>query len=232
MENLQEFDDRINSFQSNSIPNEPVFGIPTSLKGKVAPGTGTLQPFYGDTIAYFLDAQGTRIVGTISDDLHVRFGGSLSQPLPSAMAHVTLHDLHASSSREQVLPVMEAEALIAARLVAEARAIGPIRMMCMAVFNLMNTSVAIGIRPANENEHHKLLMARNLFDEVAPPLEPFTPHITLAYYRPVPPTPIPVIEFREALNEFTGYIRGEPIILTPDHLHLMHFNSMGNYWTV
>ncbi|MBO3724889.1 hypothetical protein J5X07_07585 [Actinomyces bowdenii] len=229
MEELQEFDERITSFQSDSVPDEPVFGLPASLKEKIAPGCGALQPFHGDTIAYFLDARVMGLAGAIADELHLRFGESLSQPLPAAMAHVTLHDLHASSNREQVLPVMESGTAIAARLVAQARAIGPIRAVCTAVFNLMNTSAAIGLRAANAEEHRKLVRARSLFDEMVPS-GPFTPHITLAYYRPEPPVPLPPIDFRHALNELTGRIRGEPLTLAPDHLHLMRFDSMGNYW--
>ncbi|WP_244925114.1 hypothetical protein [Actinomyces bowdenii] len=80
MEELQEFDERITSFQSDSVPDEPVFGLPASLKEKIAPGCGALQPFHGDTIAYFLDARVMGLAGAIADELHLRFGESLSQP--------------------------------------------------------------------------------------------------------------------------------------------------------
>ena len=231
METLHEFDKRIGMFQTNSVPDEPVFGLPPSLEEKVAPRVGSLLPFHGDTIAYFLDDQVRELVGLIANDLHTRFGESLSLPLPVDMAHVTLHDLHASPDRAQVRPSVEAGTARAAELVAQAREIGSIHTMCTAVFNLMNTSVVIGIRAANENEHRKLLTTRGMFDEIVPS-EPFTPHITLAYYRPAMPVPLPPNEFRDALGELTGRDTGNPVAIAPERMNAMRFDSMANYWAV
>lgn len=66
METLHEFDKRIGMFQTNSVPDEPVFGLPPSLEEKVAPRVGSLLPFHGDTIAYFLDDQVRELVGLIA----------------------------------------------------------------------------------------------------------------------------------------------------------------------
>ena len=231
METLHEFDKRIGMFQTNSVPDEPVFGLPPSLEEKVAPRVGSLLPFHGDTIAYFLDDQVRELVGLIANDLHARFGESLSEPLPVEMAHVTLHDLHASPDRDQVRPLVEASSARASALVARARGIGPIRTVATAVFNMMNTSAVIGVRAVDEEEHRKLLMARGLFDEVVPS-GPFTPHITVAYYRPAMPVPLPPNEFRDALGELTGRVTGNPVALAPERLHAMRFDSMANYWAV
>ncbi|MBW3070355.1 MULTISPECIES: hypothetical protein [unclassified Actinomyces] len=229
METLHGFDERVGEFQVNSVPGEPVFGLPASLEEKVTPRVGVLRPFYGDTIAYFLDDRVRELAGEIAHDLHGRFGESLSRPLPTEMAHVTLHDLHAGPDRAQVWPLVEADAGKAAELVARARAVGPIRTRCTTVFNLVNTSVVVGIRAADEDEHRKLLSARALFDEIVPS-GPFTPHITLAYYRPTAPTPLAPGALRAALSEFTARVTGTPVMLAPERLHVLHFDSMGNYW--
>jgi len=91
------------------------------------------------------------------------------------------------------------------------------------------TSVVIGLRAADEDEHHKLLSARALFDEIVPS-GPFTPHITLAYYRPTTPAPLEPERLRDALTELTGSVGGNPVVLAPERLHLLHFDSMSNYW--
>lgn len=231
METLNEFDARIEVFQTNSVPDEPVFGLPASLEEKVSPRVGALQPFHGDTVAYFLDDHVRELIGALTDDLYARFGGSLSVPLPLEMAHVTLHDLHASSDRVKVRSAMETSTKIMTDLVVQARDLGPIHTTCTAVFNLMNTSVVIGIRAADENEHRKLLMAQSLFDVIVPS-GPFTPHITVAYYRPAASTPLSPIEFRDALGEYTGRVEGRPVLLAPERLHGLRFDSMGNYWAV
>ena len=158
METLHEFDERIGSFQTDSVPYEPVFALPPSLEEKVAPRSGSLRPFHGNTVAYFLDDRVRDLVGSIASDLHARFGESLSEPLPVEMAHVTLHDLHASPDRDQVRPLVEASSARASALVARARGIGPIRTVATAVFNMMNTSAVIGVRAVDEEDHRKLLM--------------------------------------------------------------------------
>ena len=230
METLHEFDERIGSFQTDSVPYEPVFALPPSLEEKVAPRSGSLRPFHGDTVAYFLDDRVRDLVGSIASDLHARFGESLSEPLPVEMAHVTLHDLHASPDRDQVRPLVEASSARASALVARARGIGP-SARGTAVFNMMNTSAVIGVRAVDEEDHRKLLMARGLFDEVVPS-GPFTPHITVAYYRPAMPVPLPPGEFRDALARLTGRVTGFPVALAPERLHTLRFDSMGGYWAV
>lgn len=80
METLHEFDERIGSFQTDSVPYEPVFALPPSLEEKVAPRSGSLLPFHGDTVAYFLDDRVRDLVGSIASSLHARFGESLSLP--------------------------------------------------------------------------------------------------------------------------------------------------------
>ena len=231
METLHEFDERTGSFQTDSVPYEPVFALPPSLEEKVAPRSGSLRPFHGNTVAYFLDDRVRDLVGSIASSLHARFGESLSLPLPVEMAHVTLHDLHASPDRDQVRPLVEASSARASALVARARGIGPIRTVATTVFNMMNTSAVIGVRAVDEEEHRKLLTARGLFAEVVPS-GPSTPHITLAYYRPAMPVPLPPDEFRDALAQLTGRVAGVSVALAPERLHALRFDSMGDYWAV
>ncbi|MDO4899763.1 2'-5' RNA ligase family protein [Actinomyces sp.] len=231
METLREFDARVDLFQTNSVPDEPGFGLPESLEEKVSPRDGALRPFHGVTVAYFLDGQAQELVGTLTEDLYARFGGSLSAPLPLAMAHVTLHDLYASPDPKTLRQMMSASAKTATDLVTHARDVGSIHTTCTAVFNMVNTSVVIGIRATDEGEHRKLLAARGLFDTIVPS-GPFTPHITVAYYRPAAPAPLSPTKLRNTLSEYTQKIQGRPILLAPERLHALYFDSMDNYWEV
>ncbi|MBE6476033.1 MAG: 2'-5' RNA ligase family protein [Actinomyces succiniciruminis] len=96
---------------------------------------------------------------------------------------------------------------------------------------MVNTSVVVGIRAVDEGEHHKLLSVRALFDEIVPS-GPFTPHITVAYYRPDAPIPLASDALRAALSELTVQITGKSIVLAPERLHALYFDSMSNYWAV
>ena len=50
------------------------------------------------------------------------------------------------------------------------------------IFNMVNTSLVLGLFPVNEEEYDKLMKLYSLFDEVKELSYPLTPHITLAYY--------------------------------------------------
>ena len=47
---------------------------------------------------------------------------------------------------------------------------------------MVNTSLVLGLYPADEEEYEKLMKLYSLFDEVKELGYPLTPHITLAYY--------------------------------------------------
>lgn len=231
MESLAEFSARVLPFQTNSVPDESVFGLPSSLSTKVAPRSGELKPFYGDTVAFFLSESVQQLVGKVSEELYVRMGDSLSLPLPLEMAHVTLHDLHADTAFERIASPIAAAAEKLPELVAEAQNIEPILTSCTTAFNLMNTSVVIGLIPADETEHEKLLRARRLFDEIRPS-DPFTPHITLAYYRPDAAVPIMPQKFRSVLTDLSEMVANKPVPLKPELLYALRFDSMANYWKI
>ncbi len=198
------------------------------LSHKVAPATGEFRPFHGDTIAYFLDQPTRDMVHHVTDLLIERHGPSLSARLHTDQAHVTLHDLHADVDPERVRALVHARPQRAAELVAQARRLGPIHMLGTRVFNLVNTSIVIGLRPAEDQAHEALLAARALFDEFVPS-GPFTPHITLAYYRPQPPVALVPAELRATLSELTRLVQGVPVVLHPGRLHHLHFGSMNSY---
>ena len=57
-----------------------------------------------------------------------------------------------------------------------------IKMKSKYIFNMVNTSLVLGLYPVNEKEYNKLMNLYYLFDDVKKLNYPLTPHITLAYY--------------------------------------------------
>lgn len=234
MESLEDFQLRIRGFQFDSVPYEDEFGLPPSLNEKVCAQTGQLRPFFGSTVAYFLSnfpEGGKETVAQVSNSLYRDFAHALAEPLPLELAHVTLHDLYASPVLESIWHQLEASVSRVNYLVERARAIGPMRLQCTAVFNLMNTSIVIGLAAADADEHAKLLAARELFDELVPGAA-FTPHITLAYYRPGASSWLDPQALRARLAELTQQVVGVPVVLQPQELFGLHFDSMKNYWPI
>ena len=50
------------------------------------------------------------------------------------------------------------------------------------IFNMVNTSLVLGLYPADEDEYRGLMELYYIFDSVKELSYPLTPHITLAYY--------------------------------------------------
>lgn len=231
METYESLNQRIASFQVESVPHETVFRLSPALADKITPYSGEYKPFFGDTVAYFLGQEGRDMIATVMNVLYERFGASLSVPLPLEISHVTLHDLRAGNSIEPIWREMELTAKRLKQLVREARRLGAIRTVGTAVFNLMNTSIAIGLTPENRGEHQKLLHARTLFDEIVPSAL-YTPHVTLAYYRPEMPDPLSPDYLRATLAELSIEVKGKLVVLEPAKLFALRFDAMNRYWEI
>ena len=57
-----------------------------------------------------------------------------------------------------------------------------IRLKSTYLFNMVDTSLVLGLFPADEDACHRLMGLYSMFDSVKKLNYPFTPHITLAYY--------------------------------------------------
>lgn len=228
METRDELIRRIASFQLDSLP-ESTLTLNPDLDEKVSAGTGALRPFFGSTTAYYLDDAALDLVAHVTDVLYAHHADDLCERLPLHQAHVTLHDLRASTRLDDVAADVFRDGEDAATCLRAAQALGPVTLTCTAVFNLVSMSIAIGLQPASDDNHERLHQARALFDPIVAS-KLFTPHITLAYYRPEQPSPIDVPALRKRLADLTDDIRGTEVALNPSRLHVLHFDSMAHYW--
>ncbi|MBO0898726.1 hypothetical protein J1G42_01965 [Cellulomonas sp. zg-ZUI222] len=77
----------------------------------------------------------------------------------------------------------------------------------------------------------RLLAARALLDEIVPS-GPFTPHVTLAYYRPAAASPVDPRHLARTLDRLTERVAGRLVTLAPERLRSTHFSTMATYWDV
>ncbi|MDO5081313.1 hypothetical protein [Buchananella hordeovulneris] len=228
-ESLAAFAARIGAFAADSVPHD--FAVNPAVAEKVAAETGRFLPFFGNTTAYLLPASAQEYVARLADTLHARHGEHLAAPLPPALAHVTLHDLRASSQLAAVAADVFRDGPALGVAVAAARALGPVRCRLTYVFNLVNTSVVVGLQAVDEAAHRRLLAARDCVSHLVPHPH-FTPHLTLAYYRSGPVAPEFPPALAATLRELSLKVRDYEVELLPELLHGLHFSSMATYWPV
>lgn len=183
MESYKEFLSRINSFEKQELwlGNE-YFTINPSVHQKVN-DNNSFKTFYGDTVVFNLTDSEKEILASYVEQIYAAAPECFCEKLVSHTYHMTLHDLSNSPNLQDIATDMFYNELH----VLEKRNIvkpGKIKMKSKYIFNMVNTSLVLGLYPADENEYQKLMELYFLFDEVKQLSYPLTPHITLAYYNP------------------------------------------------
>ncbi|MBQ8538572.1 MAG: hypothetical protein IJ433_02870 [Ruminococcus sp.] len=181
METYKEFLDRINSFEKSEINlGDEYFKGSGSIALKVDEDN-SFRPFYGDTVVFNLDDTTKKILARIVDSINAVAPECFCERLVPNTFHMTLHDLSNSPVLEDVAVELFNNELKAVKI-AEKIVNQKIRMKSKYIFNMVNTSLVLGLYPASEEEYNKLMSLYYLFDDVKKLNYPLTPHITLSYY--------------------------------------------------
>ncbi len=181
MENYNEFLERINSFEKREVfyGNDYFHGNP-SIAQKVN-RENRFQPFYGDTMVFDLDCDTKEKIAKIVEKLYANVPECFCEKLVANTFHMTLHDLSNSSVLQDVAAEVFENELKVVEII---KGIQPqtIRMKSKYIFNMVGTSLVMGLYPATEEDYVKLMTLYEKFNEVKHLNYPLTPHITLAYY--------------------------------------------------
>jgi len=181
METYKEFLDRINSFEKKDISlGDTYFAGNPSLAQKVD-ANNEFRKFYGDTIVFDLDNATKEKLAEYVEKIYATVPECFCEKLISNTFHMTLHDLSNAPMLEDVAVEVfdnEWKVLELKKNVDTAK----IKMKSKCIFNMVNTSLVLGLYPVDEEEYEKLIKLYFLFDEVKELGYPLTPHITLAYY--------------------------------------------------
>ncbi len=116
----------------------------------------------------------------------------LAERLPASTIHMTLHDLISPevcsmASAQEYNQKVEDSISRAADIAEEVRkrsAGQKITMVSDRIVNMVSKSLVLMLRPKTEQDYEMLLQMRHPFDAIQTFPYPFTPHITLAYFRP------------------------------------------------
>lgn len=181
METYKEFLDRINSFEKSEIDlGDKYFKGSGSIALKVDENNG-FKPFFGDTVVFNLDDNTKKTLAKIVDSIYAVVPECFCERLVQNTFHMTLHDLSNSPVLEDIaVELFHNEIKVLKQ--SEKIAMQKIKMKSKYIFNMVNTSLVMGLYPTDEEEYNKLMYLYYLFDDVKKLGYPLTPHITLGYY--------------------------------------------------
>lgn len=167
-----------------SLPEQEFMSTNPNL-GKKVNEKGAFLPFYGNTVVFDLSMETKQALQNLQDELYQSAGWMLSQKLNPSTFHMTLHDLVNGPERSDDLMcrMKEAEGKVK-RILEQWRHLPPLRMKTTWMFNMVNTSIVLGLTPADAESWHRLDEMYLVLESVVPLGYALTPHITMAYFKP------------------------------------------------
>ena len=210
----------LSDYYDKSIPE--VLTTSGGLRDKVN-SQGKLLPFPGNTVVFLLDSDTKVALQGVQNRLHDLCGDILAEPLKMSTFHMTLHDL----ANGELLPQQEEMAAQAKAALDEIRAskLPPIPMKATWTFNMVSTSIVLGLEPEGKEAWARLDGLYERFQQIRPLSYALTPHITMAYFRPG------VYEDTAALAQAVGPVDLK-VELDIKNLVLQNFDHMNAYYTV
>lgn len=228
METFKEFSDRINSFEKKEMClGDKDFTVSPSVTHKVNTDN-TFKSFYGDTVVFALDDAAKTELSEYVDLLYREAPLCFCERLIPHTFHVTLHDLSNSSSLHDIAEDVFTNELKIMQVKNELqkRKSTKINFKSTYIFNMVNTSLVLGLCPATESDYRAIMELYSAIDVVKKLGYPFTPHITLAYYNANGFNASAAKSLEQAVNKINAKIKIE---LSVTDLYYQKFTSMNNY---
>lgn len=226
MESYNDFLNRISSFEKPETYYGAFYFNPNNSLWQKVNEFGAFKPFFGDTVVFDLDDKAKQKLSDTANYIHSVAPECFCEKLIPETFHMTLHDLSNSSDINTVAKDVftnELEALKKMREIEDCE----IRMKTKFVFNMVSTSLVLGLYPADENEYSKLMELYHRFDCIKQLSYPLTPHITLAYYNPHGFDTPSARKLEEAIKKLNR--NAFDITLSTKNLYYQKFTSMNNY---
>lgn len=228
METYAEFLARINSFETNEIYyGDGYFEGNPSIKAKVD-WDNHFRPFFGDTVVFNLDDNTKSVLAGYLDKIYQNAGECFCDRLISSTFHMTLHDLSNSPDLYQVAPAVFENELKVVEKLSQTKKHKTIKMRSKYIFNMVGTSLVMGLYPVDEGEYAKLMELYYIFDDVRTLGYGLTPHITLGYYNVHGFHPDSARRLEAVVRELNSKEAIE-IELDIENLYYQKFRSMNDY---
>lgn len=214
----------LEDYISHSLPEQGEFETNPNLLKKVS-GDGGFLPFYGNTVVFLLEDKIKESLAGLQSQIYQAAGWMLCQPLDSDTFHMTLHDLlNGTEKTADLCQRMEEAKKRAEPFLFQWRDLPSLQMKATWLFNMVNTSIVLGLAPADEEATSRLDALYTAMDSIVPLGYGLTPHITMAYFRPGRYSPEQLQSLRNALRPIELELE-----LRMDQLVHQTFTDMNHY---
>lgn len=211
----------------HSLPANGYFSTNPNLTKKVNEN-GKLLPFFGNTVVYLLDETTKHSIASLQNELYNSIPYMFSEKLNLDTFHVTVHDLANSNTDSLLLQErMEDFYFKAHSILQREKPHDNLRMRATWMFNMVNTSIVLGLAPSDEKSYHILDRLYCSFEEILSLGYALTPHITLAYFRPGTYADEDISKLRNCLRSVEL-----ELYLEPQNLVIQSFTDMNTYRTI
>lgn len=217
----------LDDYICDSMPQWGDFTTNPNLRKKVD-AEGNLLPFVGNTVVFLLDDDTKEQLRQLQDSLYQAAPDMLAKPLQMSTFHMTLHDLANGTPGQPGLDdYMRYTQETASQILPGWKDTAPLRMKTTWLFNMVNTSIVLGLKPADEESWRRLDEMYTTLEAVVRLGYALTPHITMAYFLPGTYAP-------EQVQRLSTALRNVELEITLDmkNLVLQNFTDMNHYETV
>lgn len=233
MESFSEFLQRVDSFEVPTLGMDIDNFVPSdSVRQKVGEDN-RFCPFYGDTVVFDLPDSAKRFVCDIAYTLRSVAPECFCEKLNESTFHMTLHDLSNSPDESMISEQMGQNGYN----IEQKFSINPIykqeiTMKANYIINMVNTSIVLTLKPADEEEYNKLIELYQFFDDIQRLPYPFTPHITLAYYNRYGFLRNSGEVLKKVVEDYNNCVPGTIITLNTAQLFYQRFDNMNDFCTI
>lgn len=217
----------LDDYVCNSMPQWGDFTTNPNLRKKVD-DKGNLLPFVGNTVVFLLDDDTKEQLRQLQEELYRAAPNMLAKPLQMSTFHMTLHDLaNGTPDQPGLRDYMSYTQEWASQILPGWKNATPLRMRTTWLFNMVNTSIVLGLVPADEESWHRLDDMYMALEDVVPLGYALTPHITMSYF-------LPGTYNQEQIQRLSSAFRKVDLEITLDTKRLVfqEFSDMNHYDTI